>query len=274
MQLIAVSLIGIPGSGKSTLAREIFEMSRTNLLEAGVVVVTFDNYIRIDYSEFTEGAYKENRGKLLNNIQDLLKSLKKNERIKLEVPERRIDPKLNLVILDDNMYFRSMRQQVRTICRSLNCQHFQIFLRSSLDEAKKRNLERIDPVPEKVIEKMFKNLEVPTNPRTIVVESMKSRDKSFLALIRNRIEYPENLEVSVNPPKFPQLQSLIHEADITTRKLLAAKIKELPKSSGISQVCKKLNRRRQDFLEDLRVSKIEVSDEESLRAAFDCYLTE
>jgi tRNA uridine 5-carbamoylmethylation protein Kti12 len=281
MKLIAVSLIGVPGSGKSTFARDLVEISKKNLLQAGVIVICFDDYIKMNYSELAEGVYKQYREKLLTNIQDFMTTLKNSEEIssilEMKISETNVHLKPNsptLIVLDDNMYFRSMRQRVRAICKSIHCQHFQIFLKSTLEEAKEKNKKREITVPETIVEKIFNNLEAPINPRTIYLDSMTTGDENIIDLINDRIKNPEKVEESADFSTTHQQQSVIHEADIITRKELSVRIKSLQSIGGdISQDCAKLNQRRKEFLDDLRAQKFVFNDDvESLRAAFNCYL--
>lgn len=278
MQVIAVSLIGIPASGKTTLAQRLIELSRKCSLDVSIVVISFDDYIQIDYSDATQGDYKRMREELLTKIENLIMTLKKTDRWEdvklLDSTKLKLKPNRPvLVIFDDNMYFRSMRQKVRAICRKTQCDYFQIFVKTTLSEAILRNESRKAQVPEEVIRKMFEKLETPQNSRTIELEA-EIEDDLLLLMIKERIGNPENLELPP-PPQELQLQSLIHEADIQTRKELTNKIKDL-KASGanIAQVCLELNRKRKEFLDDLRAQKLNPPDTDSLRAAFHCYLDE
>lgn len=281
MQLIAVSLIGIPASGKTTFARKLLEMSRLDLLDAGVVVISFDEHLKIDFSELSEGDYKRRRESWLKTVEDLMKQLRNEENPRWN--EILSSHQLNfhhvktnrptLIILDDNFYFRSMRQRIRAMCRSLQCAHFQIFLKSSLDDAKRRNLKRPSPVPDPIILKMFEELEEPSNPSTITIESLPIDDETLLQLLKERIESPETLVVP-DGRKTPQHQSLLHDIDIMTRKELSARIKNLQTTENISQACATLNRKRKEFLETLRNQEGSTADAESLRAAFNCFLDE
>jgi len=273
MQLIAVSLIGVPASGKTTFARKLLEMSKIDSLHAGVIVISFDDYIRMDFDEVVEGDYKRRREGLMMKIEDLIKNLRSNEHDRWPhdlKPEYNIKPDFpTLLIFDDNNYFRSMRQQVRALCRSHQCDHFQVFFPTKLDDALKNNRLRPSSVPESVIEKMFNAIEAPTNPRTVC---MPLEDCALLQVLHDRIADPENLEAPTLPPKSPKQQSLIHEADIITRRELKTRIEASRSSSNFSNTCTILNRKRKEFLDTLRTQKVEFADADSLRAAFNCYL--
>lgn len=284
MQLIAVNLIGIPASGKTTLGLKLVELSKKNLLGSGVIVLSFDEFIKIDFISIKEtGVYKKCREKLLENIEGLIKRLHEsdqgrwneilssNQELKIDQSHYHIELDApTLIIFDDNMQFRSMRQRVRAMSRTFQCQHFQMFVKSTLEDAKNRNSLRANPVPESVIEKMFHNLEEPANPRTIFIDRILT-DAELLSKLHDRIENPEKEQVE--EPKSPQQQqSLIHEIDIFTRKEISSRIKDIKGKKDFSKCCETLNRKRKEFLEDLGKQNLDAIDVESLRAAFNCYL--
>lgn len=276
MQLIAVSLIGIPGAGKTTLAHKILEMSRNGSLSAGVIVISFDDYIKINFDELLDGEYKQHRESLICKIQDLIQLLRDSEHHRwsevlssheLQIHNQNIEPNSpTLLIIDDNMHYRSMRQRIRALCKTLQCQHFQIFMKSSLEDAKERNRERPTPVPDAILENMFNLLEPPTNPRAICIDV---EDETLLEKLEDRIAQPETIEEP--QPKLQQQQSILHEMDLITRKELSERIKALSEEQRAKQ-CSSLNRKRKQFLEDLRAQSLDTADLESLRAAFNCYL--
>jgi tRNA uridine 5-carbamoylmethylation protein Kti12 len=275
--LIAVAtLIGIPGSGKTNLAGKVLELSKSGELEVGVIVIHFDDFIKIDFEEVNEGDYKKSRESLMNLIKELIEKLNENEWQQIiKLPQIHFNLKPNsqtLIILDDNMNYRSMRQQVRAICRTTNCQHFQIFMNISLEEAKERNRLRSTKVPENVIEKMFLNFDVPVNSRTIVLEKNYTIE-TLLNMLKDRLRNPENLEI-IEQQKIPQQQTLIHEIDLMTRKELNERIKTLKGTENFSQICFELNRKRKEFLDELKLKSLSTVDIDSFRTAFNCFLDE
>lgn len=280
-RLIVVSLIGLPAAGKSYLAHKLLDMSRRQLLQSSVVVISFDDYIDLD----ALADYKQQREALLGQIETLLLHLKESESNwenilsthQLKLPPTAFHLNLTehcvtLIVLDDNFYFRSMRQRVRAMCRNIHCQHFQIFVKSSLDDALQNNLRRSNLVPEAIIRKMHLKLEEPVNSRTIIYER-SSADHALIEMLHDRIKDPERNEEQEDQ-RVTQIQSAIHELDIITRKELSSKIQSLRSAENFSAVCKSLNERRKMFLEDLRTKQLVSADIESLRAAFQLYLDE
>lgn len=281
MQLIVVSLIGIPASGKTTFAHKLVELSKQNTLNASVIVISFDDHIKMDFTKLTEGEYKNLREVLITKVEDALRLFIVNEQSnwtgilsskKLITEESWIHLKNNfptIVVLDDNMYFRSMRQRIRMICKNLKCQHFQILLNTSIDRARSRNQRRSQQVPELIIEKMFRKLEVPSNPRTIVIEEGQDNE-IMLGLLHDRIENSEKLEETTEQQKIQQ-QSKFHEVDIITRKELSKSIKSL-ESSDFPAVCEALTRHRKEFLKGLKSKDLLSVEVDSLIETFRCFL--
>lgn len=283
MKFIAVSLIGIPAAGKTTFAHRLIELSKRNDLSASVILVTFDDYIKMDFNKLA-GEYKAFREKLQLKIEGLLRLLMSSEQLRwteilssheLKVHKDNFNLKQSLTtlfILDDNMYFRSMRQRIRAMCKKLQCQHFQIFMKSSFDEATKRNKDRSssEQVPESVIEKMLRKIETPRNLRTIVIEHGQD-DETLIALLHKRIEDPERTEEPAEHQKSQQQQSIIHDVDIITRRELNKKIKTI-ESTDFTSVCAALNQCRKEFLEDLKDKDLFSVEVDSLITAFRCIL--
>jgi tRNA uridine 5-carbamoylmethylation protein Kti12 len=264
-KFIVISLIGIPASGKTSLAKKIVEWSKNDMIESGVVRISFDDHLNLNYGELSEGDYKKSREELLWKIEKLVKGEVTN--FNIQYLKQYVS---NLIIIDDTMHFRSMRQRIRALSRICNCEYFQIFIECQLEVALMRNSQRDCKVPSSVITKLNEILEKPINPRTIKVD-LTTTDEELLTLLRDRIKSPENLEIFVRE-KLQQQQSLIHEADLITRKQLSAKILSLKSHPNLSKISADLNRKRKQFLDDLRTMKTYADDVDSSQSLFEKYL--
>lgn len=276
MKLFVVSLVGIPASGKSTLARRIVRMSREGALAVNAVVVSFDNLMRIDFASLSDGDYKQIREEFFNKLEELLLKFKDNSEIlSTEIPPDsfHVAPAntSTLFILDDNMYLRSMRQRSRKMCRNCKCDHFQVFVECPLEVALERNPKRINSVDSLVIEKMFNDLEVPSNPRTITITiEAPIADVDLLSDLNDRMSIPETL--TEEPHKVAQNQSIIHEMDLITRKELSLKIQELKSTDNLNRISLKFNAMRKQFMDDVRSERLNFSNLEDLRSSFRSFL--
>lgn len=277
MRLIVVSLIGVPASGKTTFAHNLVEMSKEESLPVGVITISFDDNVKMDFSDIAEGDYKRQREELLLKIEELIHGVNINRWSEIQGLKFNHNMKLHqpiLIVIDDNMFYRSMRQRVRAMCRKLQCDHFQIFLDTPLAIAVRRNINRDLSVPESIVVKMFNQLETPTNPRTIKISGNIKND-DLLLMLNDRIANPEKLEEPTEQQKIQQLQSLIHEMDLITRKELRVKIQSLKTKENLATTCATLNQKRKEFLDNLRSQNLENSaDLDLLRKAFHRYLDE
>lgn len=256
-KLIVVSLIGIPASGKTSLGHKLLDWSVREEVECGIVLISFDDNMQMNYDEIADGDYKVARIRLMRDIEKLLKVLNVSGTCEKSTLKFKANLKsTNLIILDDTMHYRSMRQQTRALCRRVECEHFQVYLDCPLELAMQRNVMRKNQIPELVIEKLSNIIEKPQNDRTILISETTS-DDDLKTQLEDRLTSPENLQVFV---KTPQEQSLIHQVDLTTRKLLNGKIKSLTAGQDISTISQHLNRIRKNFINDLRSAKIYAED--------------
>ena len=60
-----------------------------------------------------------------------------------------------LILLDDNNYLKSMRKNIKSICNNLEVPYFQMYLEVEVETAKSRNNDRINSVPDEIIESAF-----------------------------------------------------------------------------------------------------------------------
>lgn len=275
--MFAVSLIGLPASGKTSLAYKILKLSKMNMLNASVIVISFDEFIKLDFSSINDGDYKKERDALMTRIEMLMKKIHTENHLNTsELSPESYHIKSNcvtLVILDDNFYYQSMRQKVRALCRSIGCDYFQIYMESSLDSCIERNNTRQNSVPQSIILKMFHNFEIPTNSRTIFIRN--PNDENLITALKDRMENPEKLieNMEETPEKH---QSFVHEIDLMTRKEIGVRIKSMKglNKAETSLICAGLNEKRKKFMDDLRAKKITNTDVVQSREAFNLYLDE
>lgn len=271
MEICVVTLIGIPASGKTSLSHIILKLSRKNLLKANVALLCFDKMMKINYEKLCDGDYKRYREDFFGEIEEMIINYKDNRILNLNDFSISPNNSVMLFILDDNMYYRSMRQRVRQLCKKLNCHYFQIFLETSLEKALERNANRTELVEENVITKMFNDLELPMNPQTITLELSSIDESVLLERLHDRIAYPEIL-ASEEIQKIPQDQSIIHEMDLISRRELSLKIQEKKSSGNLTQISFRLNNARKQFMDDVRCGKLQFSDIEEFKNSYKNFL--
>ena len=141
-----VLLCGIPGSGKSSFAN--FLKSRSDCyFGLDCTVLCFDDDFLPNHDEIisTQRSYSQGREKALKSLKELCLS----------------DSKIRLIVVDDNMYYRSMRKEVYKIARDCKCLFTQVFFEISVEAALERNRMRENPVPEDAVRGMAEKLEPP-----------------------------------------------------------------------------------------------------------------
>ncbi|CAM9956206.1 unnamed protein product, partial [Hapterophycus canaliculatus] len=72
---------------------------------------------------------------------------------------------IHVVLADDNMHFRSMRQEIWRLARQLGCGYAQVYFPTDVNVAVKRNEMRGRPVTEAVIRKMAASIQPPDPER-------------------------------------------------------------------------------------------------------------
>jgi O-phosphoseryl-tRNA(Sec) kinase len=281
MQFTIITLIGIPASGKSTLASIILKLSKEKSLNYNTIIISFDELLKIDFNTLSNGDYKQSREDLLSRVEDLIENLKTSSDWAniLDIDQKYFhindENSLTLVVLDDNMYYRSMRQRIRQMCKKLDCHHFQIFLKCNIDDAISRNSKRVQVVSNQVITKMNNNLEEPVNDRTIVIEIENLNLNDFHLILRDRISQPE--EMLKDELKQPQEQSIIHEFDLISRKEVGTKIQQIKmliSGDNLGLISANLNEIRKIFMENIRNGKIKIKNIDELIQSFRQYMNE
>ncbi|CAL1538340.1 unnamed protein product [Lymnaea stagnalis] len=179
-----------------------------------------------------------------------------------------------LIIIDDNMYFRSMRYEYYKIAREYETGFCQIFMEVPIEDVIDRNQQRSKKVPDDVILKMSTTLQVPDPDKNNWEEfslTVSSSSDSQLEQIMSCIE-----KAFINPvqPAKPSCEdessknriqcssSLIHQADLILRKCVAAwlaKSKLGQKLDDLKQLSKQANETKSNILKGLKSGEILVS---------------
>ncbi|XP_076053145.1 phosphoseryl tRNA kinase [Oratosquilla oratoria] len=223
----------------------------------------------VDVETVEEECWKAARKKVHNQVEDLIEAIKgrKSENpFQVYLPEITVGNGIHYIILvDDNFYYRSMRYEYYQLARKYTLRFGQVYVDCAVDVAMKQNKQRTTQVPEKVIISMDKKLEIP-EPDKI---SWEANSFSVELDLNDNFDFIGDLLMSqpVEPLvdrteeiKMAQLicsKSVIHQADLILRSLVAETIKEAKlKSTFPPQQMKTwaagVNSARQTILSKLR----------------------
>ncbi|KAL9642728.1 hypothetical protein ABK040_009806 [Willaertia magna] len=165
MSITLMLLCGLPGVGKSTLSQILKEQlsstHRTSLF-------SYDFFEDLKYENqntFLPEIWRETRTEIELKVKELIISLKKKSHN---------DGKPNIIILDDNFYYKSMRQTFVQLCQTYQIGHIQIILRTiDINICLERNRNRDRKVEDNVIIEMNSKFEYDncsSNPNIIFKE--------------------------------------------------------------------------------------------------------
>ncbi|BFZ01595.1 hypothetical protein BsWGS_04634 [Bradybaena similaris] len=145
-----------------------------------------------------------------------------------------------VLMVDDNMYFRSMRYEYYKLAKKYRTGYCQIYLQCPCEKALERNKNRkgIHQVPDEVIVRMSEKFEAPdpekhhweSNSITVSAEENINIEQ-ILTMIQKAmlgpVQCPEEADTEdILKSRFECSSSLLHQADLILRKCVASKMAE------------------------------------------------
>lgn len=250
--VVLVVMSGLPGAGKSTFANTLQAAFKVKTPDTVVFLVEYDALVkRIIPSE-----WKRQRLEVLDAVSHLVQTIRTGSpgreaesdkdslsehilRLNTQAIRSASRSSKIVVILDDNMYYRSMRYQVFQRAIQLHAGYCQIHMAVALGTAVRQNLLRTCPVPEEVIARMAAAFEEP-NPTRYVFEqyslvldtvTFTSVDEAMLLVFRAMEDRPRNVNsdeaarIAEERSKAQALTrtNLLHRADCILRLLVQTK---------------------------------------------------
>lgn len=279
-------LVGIPGAGKTTFCQKFSAYLVEKSSAVGLIPICFDKFIKLDSSfDLESGCFKAKRRELLNCLEKLIEGVKFSdqecidrvnedlfEKFNANIPrdlDLTANEKLYAILIDDNMYYRSMRYEVFTMARKQGTGYVQMFFNVSLPEAKARNAARPNPIAEEIISRMWIKLERPN-------VSFYKWERNTLELLGNLGEFAR-LEQAIidcgsNPEKPPEAnaekqpieQSVVHKLDLLLRKAVGDVMKDRKKivdDQELKLLSNHLSARKQVVLDEFRAGLLEIDPE-------------
>ena len=265
-KLSIVTLMGLPASGKSKLADTI-QSSCEGDPNTLCVTLRYDDLVPLDVQkEFVKNnqAAKILRKNFVHCVQwvasclfqgmekagDLARFLsaeanhlvpqdfmeKKTRDIISELDGKKSSFETGYLIVDDNNYYSSMRNELYQIAKKLECSFCVLYLKCEVEESVKRNLARSEElqVASQVIEDMSKKLEEPNpmeNPCDLFCVQITQTEpgvvtESVKVLLQHSLQNPV---IYVAPPDRSEdrricSESELHQADLILRKWISSQM--------------------------------------------------
>eukprot|EP01122_Echinamoeba_exundans_P005238 TRINITY_DN15402_c0_g1_i1.p1 TRINITY_DN15402_c0_g1~~TRINITY_DN15402_c0_g1_i1.p1 ORF type:complete len:313 (-),score=36.88 TRINITY_DN15402_c0_g1_i1:63-974(-) len=274
-----IVLIGFPGSGKSHLAKNICAQatSKCNLPPQSIKLIQYDEIFNNITQEngldaFDAILWHKSRVKALAEASSFVSTA---ANVSSEEPV--------LLIIDDNMFYRSMRLPFYKLARKHQIGYIQLYLDIPIDICIKRDAQRSEQVLESTILRMQERLETPdaskheweSNSLSLDVQELESHTTEALLgrIFTSFAHLPPPLcdaasdEMERQNSRERNVKSFGHQLDLQLRKIVSQAL-----SSDLSQAIKKrlgpqIHKVKQQFLDDA-MTLYEVEDGETVVDAF------
>ncbi|GLV33147.1 Phosphoseryl tRNA kinase [Carabus blaptoides fortunei] len=258
VNICLVVLIGLPGAGKSHFCKYFLEHYATS----SDIVVTHVSFDQIEH-ETDRRDYKPFRTDIQERVVTLLENkMKDNAESKW------------IVLIDDNMYYRSMRRSYYNVAKRYRIGYCQVHVICNINIAKERNNLRIEnKVPLEVIEEIDGKLEPPgeNNWEKYSCELYSHNEycerdlTNIWHTIQLAMQNPVQAEVQL--PMIEHTPSVIHEIDLVLRKIIGEKLKMLIQTGNkkrVESLSKELMCKKKYILSGLRNGDILVEYKDSV----------
>lgn len=259
-------LVGIPGSGKTTLA---CYLERTFARELPVVVISYDAI----ETELTQD--KSWDRSVWHDVRKIVYD-------KCVAFLENYQSKKSILILDDNMYYRSMRYLYFKLARKADAQFAEIFLDCPLDVALERNSRRShDKVSEATIRKMAQIIEIPDPSKYSWEEHSMQADScrdvvqfdltQLLQIMSLKIvKLPIDNSLAQESQRASNCRNLTHQVDLATRKEVSTVVADLKRNTNKgSELIAAVVNLRKEFMKELNPDS--VIDADDLRIEIEFY---
>ncbi|XP_062549908.1 L-seryl-tRNA(Sec) kinase-like [Armigeres subalbatus] len=295
-----VVLIGVPGAGKTTFCERFRSISSKQCSLVNVIHVCFDKFIKLeDKIDLDTGRFKAKRQQLLESLGALIEGIKLHDQNKLESANEDLIRKFNEnisidlsaqprgkiygILVDDNMYYRSMRYEVLGLARKYQTGFLQLFFNVPFLEAKVRNNKRANPISDEIMLRMRSKLEKPNEhfykwERNTMELDGKVNFDYFPEIEHTIVQCANAPEASKEPAneRQPVEQSTLHKVDLLLRKTISDIMKNRKSnidSEDLKRLSEQLVNRRKAILDDLKMGSIVIDPQsatsEQMRLLFE-----
>lgn len=284
--ICVVNLIGIPASGKTTFCYGLCEYLRRQHGPFNAVHIDFDEFVKYPMVEqraeyFDSKMFKYNRFRLRWFIREFIDEIKSKQTIKntlqliqYEYPDCEIhsfihsDINQYILLVDDNMYYKSMRKEIRNIAKECDTGYLLLYFVASLEKSLKRNVVRanLNRVCDEAIVNIAAKFESPTDDEASemhqinIDENPSDQFDEILPFIVKSVNNPlmanseQLLPITVE-------QSHLHQIDLVLRKEISQKMKTVNLHENKARIASIYCQKRKQILNDLKCGCLAMPDD-------------
>lgn len=278
-------LMGIPSSGKSYFCKflqdHFAKYSDSVLKNVCVVCVCYDKFLKHENIYSSAEKWKDQRKNVFVNVENFVSALKgfgsvDDSTIITDTDKENImKSEYVILLIDDNMYYKSMRYQYYQLARKLGVSFCQFYLKADLRNAlkfnKMRDLHCI--IPERIIQNMWEKFEPPDVKNgwerlSLTINSYEDFSTiSVIISIHNIVIESLNNPVDDNRGNDEEMKSMkctnsstIHHIDIAMRHWIEKCIKKVvmqgAKSDELRLLGQSYSNRKKQILHSLKLGSL------------------
>lgn len=288
-EIVLLLLLGLPASGKTTFSKMLMKLNGDVTVpgslgqkNVGIIHICYDALVPLISQH--QMKWSESRKKVVALVENIICLLKAHnysgledylQQMKINKTRRHILPTTNettILIIDDNMFYSSMRYEYFKMARKYTISFAEICIHCSTEVACNRNSHRLkDRVPQETIIRMAEKLCCPSEKNTwekwscclSSESSFGNRDaQAAFQIIEDALKEPVlplNTEDDENAHN-KDAPNLVHEADIALRKVIGSKIKQLSTGITTDKNVQPLLLKKQLLLQDLKSGVLKVPE--------------
>ncbi|XP_064600156.1 L-seryl-tRNA(Sec) kinase-like isoform X2 [Liolophura sinensis] len=178
-----------------------------------------------------------------------------------------------VMVIDDNMYYSSMRYQYFQLARKFHIGFCQVYLSCDVEESVRRNVHRLESVQTQVITDMVDKFEIPDPKRnhwernSVTLLNRKTPDLSeVFSLINSALENPieRGQEGDLEEQEESRVicsKSVLHQLDQLLRKIVAKNIEDAKgklSKEELKNLAKKLNSAKVTLYSHLKTGSLQL----------------